>query len=146
MKTTFVSLLVVPSNQFLQLPKTAIKFLKAVVNRFCTLFTSHESVNIEFVTSRYILHCPSKVHRNIFHTNQTHICVHPGFLLEVNFAFCACVYLSFFYAIIDFSCSCFFWYARDANFSHMYTELKTAFVKQYKDLYLRRGGGGQCHI
>ena len=41
-----------------------------------------------------------------------------------------CLYLpKFFYAIIDFSCNCFFsWYARDAGFSHMYTELKTAFV------------------
>ena len=43
--------------------------------------------------------------------NWTHICVHPGFLLEINFVFCACICLSF-YVIIGLSCSCFFsWYA-----------------------------------
>ena len=44
-------------------------------------------------------------------------------MLEVNLVFCACICLSFFYAIVDFSCNCFFsWYARDAGFSHMYSE------------------------
>ena len=35
-----------------------------------------------------------------------HNCVHPGFLLEINFVFCACICLSF-YAIIGLSCNCF---------------------------------------
>ena len=32
--------------------------------------------------------------------------VHPGFLLEINFVFCACICQSF-YAIIGLSCNCF---------------------------------------
>ena len=40
-----------------------------------------------------------------------HICIHLGFLLEINFVFCACICLSF-YAIIALSHYCFFsWYA-----------------------------------
>ena len=35
-----------------------------------------------------------------------HNCVHPGFLLEINFVFCACICPSF-YAIIGLSCNCF---------------------------------------
>ena len=35
-----------------------------------------------------------------------HNCVHQGFLLEINFVFCACICLSF-YAIIGLSCNCF---------------------------------------
>ena len=35
-----------------------------------------------------------------------HNCVHPGFLLEINFVFCACICLSF-YVIIGLSCNCF---------------------------------------
>ena len=35
-----------------------------------------------------------------------HNCVHLGFLLEINFVFCACICLSF-YAIIGLSCNCF---------------------------------------
>ena len=35
-----------------------------------------------------------------------HNCVHLGFLLEINFVFCAFICLSF-YAIIGFSCNCF---------------------------------------
>ena len=58
-----------------------------------------------------------------------HICVHPGFLLEINFAFCVCICLSFFlmqlsvYPVTVFLS----WYATDAG-SHIYTELKTVFV------------------
>ena len=58
-----------------------------------------------------------------------HICVHPGFLLEINFAFCACICLSFFlmqlsvYPVTVFLS----WYATDAG-SHIDTELKTVFV------------------
>ena len=53
----------------------------------------------------------------------------PG--LSVGSTLCfLCLHLpKFFKAIINFSCNCFLsWYARDAGFSHMYTELKTAFV------------------
>ena len=76
----------------------------------------------------------------VLRLNETHICFHPGFLLEINFVFCACICLSFFYAIIGLSCNCFFyWYARDAGFSHMYTELKTAFVMQCEDPFLGWG-------
>ena len=35
-----------------------------------------------------------------------HNCVQLGFLLEINFVFCACICLSF-YAIIGLSCNCF---------------------------------------
>ena len=42
-----------------------------------------------------------------FEENYKHICVHPGFLLEINFVFCACICLSFFNAIIGLSYNCF---------------------------------------
>ena len=35
----------------------------------------------------------------------------------------------------------FSWYARDAGFSHMYTEFKTAFAMQCEDPFLGWGGG-----
>ena len=35
-----------------------------------------------------------------------HNCVHPAFLLEINFVFCACICLGF-YVIIGLSCNCF---------------------------------------
>ena len=53
----------------------------------------------------------------------------PGVFVGSKLHFWACICLSFFYAIIGLSCDCFFSrYARDAAFSHMYAELKTAFV------------------
>ena len=36
----------------------------------------------------------------------------------------------------------FSWYARDAGFSHMYTEFKTAFAMQCEDPFLGWGLGG----
>ena len=35
----------------------------------------------------------------------------------------------------------FSWYARDAGFSHMYIEFKTAFAMQCEDPFLGWGGG-----
>ena len=48
-----------------------------------------------------------------------HNCVHPGFLLEINFVFCACICLSF-YAIIGLSCNC---------FCVVYTKCKPRYVR-----------------
>ena len=55
-----------------------------------------------------------------FEKNWMHICIYSGFLLERNFVLNACSYLIF-YAIV-LSCNCLSCYARDAGFSHMYTE------------------------
>ena len=53
----------------------------------------------------------------------------PGVSVGSKLHFWACICLSFFYAIIGLSYNCFFSrYDIDAAFSHMYAELKTAFV------------------
>ena len=36
----------------------------------------------------------------LHHKKKTHICVHTGFLLEVNFVFCACICQSFFMRLL----------------------------------------------
>ena len=60
---------------------------------------------------------------------QTRRIFAPGVSVGSKLHFWACICLSFFYAIIGLSHNCFFSrYARDAAFSHMYAELKKAFV------------------
>lgn len=52
------------------------------------------------------------------------------------------LFLQVFYGIICLSCNCFLsWYARDAGFSHMCTELKTACVMQFQDPFSGVGWG-----
>ena len=52
----------------------------------------------------------------------------PGFMLERNFVFCACICLGIFMELLVYPVTVLSLYAKDAGFSHMYTELKTARV------------------
>ena len=67
----------------------------------------------------------------------------PGLSVGSKLCF-LCLHLpKFFYAIIDFSCNCFFsWYVRDAGFSHMYTELKRHLLCSVKTLSWSGVGAG----
>ena len=87
-------------------------------------------MNIEFVTSRYVLYrgAPFKGAPKYISYKLDAYLRSPKLSVGSKLCFLRLRLPKFFYAIIDFSCSCFSWYARDANFSHMYTELKTAFV------------------
>ena len=87
-------------------------------------------MNIEFVNSRYILYCGAPFEGAPQYISYTlDAFLHsPRLSVGSELCFLRLRLPKFFYAIIDFSCSCFPWYGRDANFSHMYTELKTAFV------------------
>ena len=73
-----------------------------------------------------------------------HICVHPGFLLEINFAFCACICLSFFFnAIIGLSCNCFFiLVCHRCRFSHIYRAENSICYVVWRPL--GQGGGGSA--
>ena len=69
-----------------------------------------------------------------------HICIHLGFLLEINFVFCACIRQSF-YAIIGLSRNCFFtWYAIPKelgdNITPMSDQKKTQIRMALSDLKL----------
>ena len=75
------------------------------------------------------------------------MCSGSGFLLIVNFVSFVPVFCLIFHASIGLSINCSLsWYARDAGFSHMYTEsLKNHFMK-CEDHFLGWSTGMWCHI
>ena len=75
------------------------------------------------------------------------MCSGSGFLLIVNSVSFVPVFCLIFHASIGLSINCSLsWYARDAGFSHMYTEsLKNHFMK-CEDHFLGWGTGMWCHI
>ena len=84
---------------FLHESRAPVTWSSIVVRYGALVWVSHLDCNVE---------CREKTVKptSILEWNWTHNCVHPGFLLEINFVFCACICLSF-YAIIGLSCNCF---------------------------------------